>query len=146
MVIICIDREESQVLPIAIPVLLSVPADCYFIVRCTTLKLIGELAHWIGYHPDLLSKQVLISACQLLLYPLLDEVLRFIQDGIQVPALASYAASAVQSLCNKCKGQLFHLFDSLLRIVQAADTLGMTNNAVVGLMIGERERERSILI
>lgn len=51
-------RNESHVLPIAVPVLLSIPRDAYYVIRCTTLKLIRELAHWIGQHPDTLSKKM----------------------------------------------------------------------------------------
>ena len=51
-------RNESRVLPIAVPVLLSIPRDAYYVIRCTTLRLIRELAHWIGQHPDTLSKKI----------------------------------------------------------------------------------------
>lgn len=67
---------------------------------------------------------------------MLDDVLRFIQDGFSIPCLASFAANAVQNICHKCKGQVAHLFDGLVGIVQSAESLGMTNNAVIGLMTG----------
>ena len=44
-------------LPIAIPVIISLPPDTHYAIRCTSLKLIGELSHWIGAHPDTLSKR-----------------------------------------------------------------------------------------
>ena len=50
-------RDESRVLPIAIPVIISLPPDTHYAIRCTSLKLIGELSHWIGAHPDTLSKR-----------------------------------------------------------------------------------------
>jgi transportin-3 len=115
-----ISKEESNLLPIAIPVLLSFPPnDTHYAIRATTLELIGELAHWIGNHPDLIP-----------------DTLRFIQEAFNVPVLASAAASAVQSLCVNCKGQLIHLFDGLVSIIDAADNLNMSNNAIVGLMTG----------
>ena len=67
-----------------------------------------------------------------------DDILKFIQDGFSIHQLSSYAAAAVQSICHKCKGQLAHLFDSLVTIIQTADNMGMSNNAVVGLLTGKR--------
>ena len=67
---------------------------------------------------------------------LIDEILRFIQDGFSIPVLSSYSAAAVQSICHKCKGQLAHLFESLVVIIQTADNIGMSNTAVVGLITG----------
>ena len=64
--------------------------------------------------------------------------MRFIQDGFSIPVLSSYSAAAVQSICHKCRGQLAHLFDSLVVIIQTADNIGMNNTAVVGLITGNQ--------
>lgn len=48
-------RSESSVLSMAVPMLVSLPPDTCYAIRCTTLKLIGELSHWIGEHPDTLG-------------------------------------------------------------------------------------------
>ncbi|XP_019854788.1 PREDICTED: transportin-3-like [Amphimedon queenslandica] len=117
-----IPKDESNVLPIAVPVLVSIPPDTHYAIRCTTLKLIGELSHWIGAHPHTMN-----------------EILRFIQDGFSIPVLSSYSAAAVQSICHKCRGQLAHLFESLVVIIQTADNIGMSNTAVVGLITASVE-------
>ena len=49
-------RDEANVLPIALPVLLSISPSTYFAVRGMTLRLIGELSNWISKHPDILSE------------------------------------------------------------------------------------------
>lgn len=109
--------DESEVLPIAIPVLLSVPPDCHYAIRATTLRLVGELAKWIDQHPDTL-----------------DIVLKFILDGLQIPAVATYAAKAVQNVCFKCKERMAPHITDLLQIIQAADNLGISNDAILGLL------------
>ncbi len=70
------------------------------------------------------------------MYPL-DDVLKFLQDGLSIRPLASISAVGIQNLCQRCKGQMSHLFPSLLQIIQAADSLGISNNSVVGLMTGK---------
>ena len=55
------NSDESQVLPIAIPVLLSIPLTSPYAVRATTLRLVGELSRWISKHPDTLSESIYLS-------------------------------------------------------------------------------------
>ena len=66
-----------------------------------------------------------------------DDVLKFLQDGLLVRPLASVSAVGIQNLCRYCKGQMANLFDTLLEVVRLADTLGITNNSVIGLLTGE---------
>ena len=49
-------RDESEVLPIAVPVLLSIPPDAHYAVRAATLRLVAVLAEWIDSHPDTLGE------------------------------------------------------------------------------------------
>lgn len=117
-----INSDESELLPIAMPVLLSISPDCHYAIRATTLRLVGELARWIDQHPDNL-----------------DLVLRFILDSLQIPAVATYAAKAVQNVCSKCKHRMAPHIDWLLQIIQAADNLGISNDAILGLLKGVTE-------
>ena len=66
-----------------------------------------------------------------------DDVLKFLQDGLSVRLLASVSAVGIQNLCRYCKGQMANLFDTLLEVVRLADSLGITNNSVIGLLTGE---------
>lgn len=104
------------------PVLISISPDCHYAIRATTLRLVGELAEWIDQHPDTL-----------------DSVLRFILSGFDVPAVATYAAKAVQSVCTKCKHRMAPHMTLLLQIIQAADNLSVSNDAVLGLLKGATE-------
>lgn len=117
-----IRTDESTLLPIAVPVLLSIPPDSHFAIRATTLKLVAELAEWIDQHPDTL-----------------DLVLKFLLDGLHIPPVASYAAKAVQSVCQKCKDRMAPHFAGLLQIIEAAEMLGISNEAVIGLLKGATE-------
>ena len=91
--------EESKVLPIAIPVLLSIGPDTHLAIRGITLRLVAQLSEWIDNHPDTL-----------------DQVLKFILDGLHVPAVASEAAKAVHSVCQKCKERMAPHFEGLLQV------------------------------
>ena len=51
-------RDESEVLPIAVPVLLSIPPDAHYAVRAATLRLVAVLAEWIDSHPDTLGEYI----------------------------------------------------------------------------------------
>ena len=115
-------RDECELLPIAVPVLLSTPHDAHYAIRATTLSLVGELAEWIDQHPDTL-----------------ELVLKFILDGLNIPAVATYAAKAVQSVCLKCKQRMAPHIDLLLQVIQAADKLSISNDAVLGLLKGITE-------
>lgn len=109
-------------LPIAVPVLLSIPPDTHYAIRATTLRLVGELAAWIDQHPDTL-----------------DLVLQFMMGGLRIPAMAGFAAKAVQNVCLKCKERMGpHVF-GLLQVIQAADALGIHNDAILGLLKGTVE-------
>lgn len=117
-----IRSDESQVLPIAVPVLLSIPPDEHYAIRATTLRLMAELVDWIDLHPDLL-----------------DQVLMFLLQGLKIPAVATYAAKAVQNVCQKCRNRMAPHFHLLLQIIQAADNLRLSNDAIVGLLKGAAE-------
>ncbi|CAI8023945.1 Transportin-3 [Geodia barretti] len=117
-----IRTDESKLLQIAVPVLLSIPPDTHCAVRATTLDLIGELAEWIDNHHDVL-----------------DTVLQFILDGLKIQSVASHAAKAVQKVCQKCRKRMAPHFDGLLQIIQSADQLSVSNDAIVGLLKGAAE-------
>ena len=91
--------DESEVLPFAVPVLLSIPPSTHYAIRSTTLKLVSELSDWISKHPDTL-----------------DTVLGFIHSSLQMPPVASDAANAVRKVCEKCKDRMAAHFDGLVQV------------------------------
>ena len=86
-------------LPIAIPVLLSISPNTHYAIRSITLRLVAQLSEWIDKHPDTL-----------------DQVLKFILDSLHIPPVASDAAKAVQSVCQKCKERMAPHFEGLLQV------------------------------
>jgi len=112
-------RTEGEVLPIALPVLLSIPPDTHYAIRATTLRLVGELAAWINQHPDVM-----------------DTVFSFLEAGLQTPALANAAAAAVQKVCVKCKDRLGQRMTGLLKVIEVAYQVGISNDTMVGLLRG----------
>lgn len=87
-------------LPIAVPVLLSISPDTHLAIRSVTLKLVAQLSEWIDKHPDTL-----------------DQVLKFILDGLRNPPVATEAAKAIHSICQKCQERMAPHFDGLLQVV-----------------------------
>ncbi|XP_064397245.1 transportin-3-like [Halichondria panicea] len=112
-----IRSDESEVLPFAVPVLLSMAPSTHYAVRATTLALVAQLAGWINKHPDTL-----------------ETVLTFIHTSLQLPAVASQAANAIQSVCNKCRSRMGQHYTGLVQIIEAADRLGIKNESIVGLL------------
>ena len=85
-------------------------------VRATTLRLIGELAEWIDKHHDVLGTTS-HSHYQKFSFPhVTDTVLQFILDGLKIPSVASHAAKAVQSVCEKCKTRMALHFHGLFQV------------------------------
>ncbi len=93
------DSDESEVLPFAVPVLLSMAPSTHYAVRATTLALVAQLAGWINKHPDTL-----------------ETVLTFIHTSLQLPAVASQAANAIQSVCNKCRSRMGQHYTGLVQV------------------------------
>ena len=91
--------DESEVLPFAVPVLLSIPPTTHYTVRATTLRLVAELAGWINEHPDTL-----------------ELVLSFIHTSLSMRPVASEAANAVQSVCEKCRSRMGEHFQGLVQV------------------------------
>ena len=85
--------EENDVVPSVLHQVLSLPATIHQAVRVTAMRLVGELSEWIDKHPETLQA-----------------VLQHILQGLQDPVLASEAATALQSVCAKCREQMTQHF------------------------------------
>ena len=61
---------------------------------------------------------VCVCVCDsfLFFFPLSDLVLQFILDGLRVVAIATLAAKAVQSVCQKCRHRMAPHFRSLVQV------------------------------
>ncbi len=71
----------------------------HYAVRATTLGLVAQLAGWINKHPDTL-----------------ETVLTFIHTSLQLPAVASQAANAIMSVCNKCRSRMGQHYTGLVQV------------------------------
>lgn len=114
----CNDDVIRQVLQAVV----SLPSDSHVLLHHSALKLVGKLSDWINSHSDSL-----------------EAVLAYLVRALNAPVLASEAAFALDNLCQGCKRKLGQHFDGLLQIVGAADSLKMSNSAVVGLLRGACE-------
>ncbi|WAR09032.1 TNPO3-like protein [Mya arenaria] len=111
--------EESEVVPLVVQAVMSIPATAHIAVRYTTLQLLGELCEWIESHPSVI-----------------DPVLQYLMAGLQEPRLASVAATALQSISTMCKSHMKSHCEGLIQIVQAVDTFNISNDAATGLLKG----------
>lgn len=118
-----IDSEsDDEVIKQVLQSVVSLPSDSNVLLNHSALKLVGQLSDWINSHCDSL-----------------ENVLAYLVRSLNVPVLASEAAFALDFLCQGCKSILGQHFDGLLQIIGAADSLKMSNSAIVGLLRGTCE-------
>jgi len=111
--------EENDVVPSVLHQVLSLPATIHQAVRVTAMRLVGELSEWIDKHPETLQA-----------------VLQHILQGLQDPVLASEAATALQSVCAKCREQMTQHFGGLVQILEQIDGFNLKPDPAKGLVKG----------
>ena len=98
---------------------LGLPQTAHIAVRHTSLRLIGELAEWIEYHPQYLER-----------------VLNWLLLGLQDKRLASEAATSLQNVCASCQKHMAPHLQGLIHILGGIDNLGIKPAAATGLIKG----------
>lgn len=111
--------EESEIVPQVLQQVLGLPPTIHQAVRVMATRLVGELAEWIEQHPDTLQA-----------------VLQHVLHGLQDPVLASEAATALQSICTKCRSQMALHFTGLLQILEQIDQFKLKPEPAKGLVKG----------
>ncbi|XP_055932658.1 transportin-3-like [Argiope bruennichi] len=111
--------DESRIVPRVVEAILNLPEASHVAVRYTSTYLLGELCDWIEKHPHYL-----------------DPTLNFLLSCLQKKPLSTVAATALQNICATCKKQMGSHFSGLLQIIQAIDTIYLSNDATVGLLRG----------
>jgi transportin-3 len=111
-----IRESESELVPMMMDSLLTLPPGTHVAVQATVLDLLAELAPWINKHSEFL-----------------DRVLAFILVGLRSRDLSTHAAFAIQAICSACQESMKQHFEGLLQIVEAGDSLGISPDAVTGL-------------
>ena len=107
--------------------LLSIGPDTHLAIRGITLRLVAQLSEWIDNHPDTL-----------------DQVLKFILDGLHVPAVASEAAKAVHSVCQKCKERMAPHFEGLLQVILTSIHHSKVLLSQLSILASIKYRERGL--
>lgn len=96
------------------------PENTHIAVRYTSITLLGELCEWIDNHPDTLQ-----ATLNFLLYSLQ-----------QKNGLAAAAATALTSICSKCRDRMVCHLSGLIQIVASLDSFEITNEAAIGVLKG----------
>ena len=111
--------EEENIVPSVLHQVLSLPVTIHQAVRVTSLRLVGELSEWIEKHPATLQA-----------------VLQHLLAGLQDPSLSSEAATALQSVCTKCREQMTQHFAGLVQILEQIDKFNLKPEPAKGLVKG----------
>lgn len=116
----CFCSDENDVVPKVVEAILNLPENTHIAVRYTSITLLGELCEWIDNHPNTLQ-----AILNFLLYSLQ-----------QKNGLAAAAATALTSICSKCRDQMVCHLSGLVQIVASLDSFEITNEAAIGVLKG----------
>ncbi len=114
-----ISPDEEQSIVQVVHSILNLPEQVHIAVRCTGIKLIGELCEWINKHPQFL-----------------DATLNFVCFGFNSPQMCQVAANTMLNICTQCQQHLINHLDTLITIVLTSDNGGMPNEASLELLKG----------
>jgi transportin-3 len=114
-----ISPDEEQSVIEVVHSILNLPEQVHIAVRCTGIKLIGELCDWINKHPQFL-----------------DAALNFVCLGFNSPDMCQVAANTMLNICTKCQQHLLNHLETLINIVLTSDSAGMPNEASLELLKG----------
>ncbi|XP_023333907.1 transportin-3 isoform X1 [Eurytemora carolleeae] len=111
--------DEEEVVPAVLHQVLALPFTLHQAVRVTAMRLVGELSEWIDRHPETLQA-----------------VLQHLLQGLQDPVLASDSATALESICAKCREQMTQHFTGLVQILEQIDKFNLKPDPAKGLVKG----------
>jgi len=114
-----ISHDEEQSVTQVVQSILSLPEQVHISVRCTGIKLIGELCEWLNKHPQFI-----------------DSALNFICIGFTNSHLCQAAANTMLSICTQCQQHMINHLETLINIVLQADNGGIPSEASVELLKG----------
>ena len=129
----CVSRSESELVPMMMDSLLTLPPGTHVAVQATVLDLLAELAPWINKHSEFLGTAsmcvcVCVCVCVCLCHylsatplpspplPPPDRVLAFILVGLRSRDLSTHAAFAIQAICSACQESMKQHFEGLLQV------------------------------
>ncbi|CAF0896059.1 unnamed protein product [Brachionus calyciflorus] len=112
-----ISQEEEQCVTQVVQAILSLPSQVHISVKCTGIRLIGELCDWLNKHPLFI-----------------DNALNFVCSGFSDPNVAQIAANTMLNICTQCQTHLINHLETLLNIVISTDNIDMPSDASMELL------------
>ncbi len=115
-----ISHDEQHSVVQVVQAILNLPAQVHISVRCTGIKLIGELCDWLNKHAQFI-----------------EPALNFVCVGFTQPKLCQVAANTMLSICTQCQQHMVNHLDTLLNIVVSTDSINeMPGEASTELLKG----------
>lgn len=114
-----ISYDEEQSVIQVVQSILNLPEQVHISVRCTGIKLIGELCEWLNKHPQFI-----------------DQALNFVCYGFSNSQLCQAAANTMLSICTECQQHMINHLEALVNIILNSDSTNMPNEASLELLKG----------
>ncbi len=114
-----ISQDEEQCVIQVVQAILNLPADVHVSVRCTGIRLIGELCEWLNKHSQFI-----------------DSALNFVCLGFTNPKLCQVAANTMLNICTECQQHMINHLETLINIVLQTDSIDMPSDASMELLKG----------
>lgn len=114
-----ISQEEEATVIQVVQSILNLPEQVHISVRCTGIKLIGELCDWFNRHSQFI-----------------EAALNFVCHGFSNVQLCTSAANTMLSICSQCQQHMINHLETLVKIILSSDNTTMPNEASIELLKG----------
>jgi transportin-3 len=97
--------EEQSVVQV-VQAILNLPEQCHVSVRCTGIRLIGEMCEWLNKHPKFINS-----------------ALNFVCIGFNNTKLCQVAANTMLSICTQCQQHMVNHLETLINIIISTENI-----------------------
>eukprot|EP00054_Salpingoeca_dolichothecata_P024825 m.170523 g.170523 ORF g.170523 m.170523 type:complete len:938 (-) comp25154_c1_seq4:113-2926(-) len=122
-----VDKRDQTVMPYLIEFLMNLGDDVHIQMRYTSVKLLGRCSVWIAKNPDSISP-----------------VFTYVLSGLELPELSRVNVFTIRNLCLDCKDKMGPHFGSLVQVIEAADSLGLSKQDIQFLYEGAAKVQSSL--
>ena len=102
-----------------IQAIVNLPGHVHVSVRCTGIRLIGEMCEWLNKHPQYI-----------------DSALNFVCVGFNNTKLCQVAANTMLSICTQCQQHMVNHLEILINIIVSTESIEMPGDSSMELLKG----------
>lgn len=114
-----VSQEDENCVTQVAQAILSLPEGVHVSVKCTGIRLVGELCEWLNKHPHFISNS-----------------LNFVCNGFTNPILCQVAANTMLNICTQCQQHMLNHLESLINMAVSIDNFEIPNDASIELLKG----------